>query len=127
MSELAVSPAPSLGLFGNQNGNSHGNGAVKEEVKILFNVSFNYNSYNFRFDNAPDISVKVEKEDDNYTFFRVVRQKNEERRIIDLLKELGLDIKNSKCTLTQASAVDWLSKHKEVLAKEKITLVPQFD
>lgn len=119
MSELAVNPAPSLSLFGHQNGN----GAVKEEVKILFNISFSYNSYNFRFDNAPDISVKVEKEDDNYTFVRIVREKYEERRIIDLLKNLGLDIKNSKCTLTQASAVDWLSKHKDVLAKEKITLV----
>ena len=123
MSELAVNTAPSLGLFGDQQDNSIGNGAVKEEVKILFNVSFNYNSYNFRTDNAADVTVRVEKEDDKYTFFRIVRQVHEEKRIINLLKELGLDLRNSKCTLTQASAVDWLSRNKDVLAKEKIALV----
>ncbi|MCK5366960.1 MAG: ATP-dependent helicase, partial [Cyclobacteriaceae bacterium] len=71
MSELASSPAPSLDLFGQQNGN--GDGAAIEEVKILFAVSFNYNTYNFKADNAADVSVKVENEASIYTFHRIVR------------------------------------------------------
>ena len=123
ISELAVNTAPSLSLFGNQNDNNNGNGTVIEEIKILFDVTFNYNSYNFRADNATEVSVKVENEDDNYTFFRIVRQTREEIRIINLLKGLGLELKNSKCTLSQAKAVDWLSKNRIFLKGENISLV----
>ena len=119
ISELAVNTAPSLSLFDNPNGNDKNT----EEIKILFAVSFNYNSYNFRADNATEISVKVENEDDNYTFFRIVRKTREEIRIINLLKGLGLDLKNSKCTLSQAKAVDWLSKNRIFLKAENIKLV----
>lgn len=121
MSELASNPAPSLDLFGNQNGN--GNGAANEEVKILFAVSFNYNSYNFKADNATDVSVKVENKASSYTFHRIVRQTYEEVRILNLLKDLGLELKNSKCTVSQSKAVDWLSRNKEILAIENIDLV----
>lgn len=119
MSELALKTAPTL--FGDQNGEI--NGSTKEDTKILFDVSFNYNSYNFRTDNASEISVKVEKEGDNYTFYRIVRQIREELRIINLLKDLGLDLRNSKCTVSQASAVDWLSRNRDILAAENITIV----
>lgn len=119
ISELAVNKAPSLSLFDDPNGNDK----ITEEIKILFDVSFNYNSYNFRADNAAEISVKVENEDDNYTFFRIVRQNREEIRIINLLKGLGLELKNSKCTLSQAKAVDWLSKNRIFLEAENINII----
>lgn len=121
MSELALNTAPIPTLFGDQNGEK--NGSTKEDIKILFDVSFNYNSYNFRTDNASEISVKVEKEGDNYTFFRIVRQIREELRVINLLKDLGLDLRNSKCTVSQARAVDWLSRNRDILTAENITLV----
>jgi SNF2 family DNA or RNA helicase len=121
MSELALNTSPVPTLFGDHNGPN--NGADKEDIKILFDVSFNYDSYNFRTDNASEVSVKVEKEGDQYTFFRIVRQIQEELRIITLLKELGLDLRNSKCTVSQASAVDWLSKNKNVLTDENIQIV----
>jgi len=119
MSELAINQAPSLGLFEDQNGAT----AVKEDVKILFDVSFNYNSYNFRADNSTAISVKVESEAENYTFYRIVRKNQEELRILNLLKDLGLDLKNSKCTLSQSKAIDWLSRNKDILTAESIKLI----
>lgn len=121
MSELAVNQSASIGLFGQQNGN--GNGAVKEELKILFDVSFNYNSYNFRADNGTEISVTVESEAENYTFYRIIRKNREELRILNLLKDLGLELKNSKCTLSQSSAIDWLSRNQEILNAENIKLI----
>ena len=121
MSELAVSAPPSLGLF--EQPARIGNSAPREEVKILFDVSFNYNSYNFRADNAKAVSVKVESQEENYTFFRIVRKNEEELRILNLLKDLGLELKNSKCTLSQSRAVDWLSRNKEILTAERIRLV----
>jgi SNF2 family DNA or RNA helicase len=121
MSELAVNTNGSPGLFDQKNGN--GNGEAKEEVKILFDVSFNYNSYNFRADNGTEISVKVESEAENYTFYRIVRKIREEVRILNLLKDLGLELKNSRCTLSQSNAVDWLSKNKDILSAERIKLI----
>lgn len=121
MSELAVSSSPSMGLFDQQNGN--GKAAPREEIKILFDVSFNYNSYNFRADNGTPVSVKVESEEENYTFFRIVRKNAEELRILNLLRDLGLELKNSKCTLSQSRAVDWLSRNKEILTAERVKLV----
>ena len=123
VSELAVNPTPSFGLFDQPKDNGNGNESKHEEVKLLFDVSFDYNSYNFRADNGTEVSVKVENEDTNYTFYRIVRKTKEEIRIINLLKDLGLELKNSKCTLTQASAVDWLSKNQEILSQEKISLI----
>ena len=63
-----------------------------EAVKLLFDISFDYNSYNFRADNATEVSVKVENEDTNYTFHRIVRKTGEEIRIFNLLKKLGLKL-----------------------------------
>jgi SNF2 family DNA or RNA helicase len=125
MSELATAQSQTLDLFGNSNGNGNGhdNGTSQEEVKILFDVSFDYNTYNFRADNAGEVSVKVESDADNYTFYRIVRKNQEELRILNLLKNLGLEIKNSRCTLSQARAVDWLSQNHRVLKEEGIRIV----
>jgi len=121
MSELANNQSANPTLFGDSNGN--GNSNEPEEVKILFDVSFDYNTYNFRADNANEVSVKVESEADQYTFHRIVRQNQEEIRILNLLKDLGLEIRNSKCTLSQSKAVDWLSRNRHTLSKEGIKLI----
>jgi len=121
ISELATNTTATPTLFGESNGKQNGN--THEEVKILFDVSFDYNSYNFRADHGVEISVKVENEEDRYTFYRIVRQNQEEIRILNLLKELGLEIRNSKCTLSQSKAVDWLSRNRQVLSEEGIRLV----
>ena len=122
VSELASNILQAPTLFDQPQNN--GNGVRQEEVKLLFDVSFNYNSYNFKADNATEVSVKVENDEfSNYTFHRIVRQTKEEIRIINLLRELGLELKNSKCTLSQSSAVDWLSRNKDILAQENISLI----
>ena len=119
MSELATNISSTPTLFGNQNGN----GDTHEEVKILFDISFDYNSYNFRADHAMDVSVKVENDEDRYTFYRIVRKNEEEIRVLNLLRELGLELRNSKCTLSQSKAVDWLSRNRKMLSAEGIKLV----
>ncbi len=123
MSELAINTSPSLDLFDQTN--SNGKNGQYQEIKILLDISFNYNSYNFRADNAAPVSVKVENQDENYTFYRIIRQNQEEIRVINLLKGLGLDIKNSKCTLKQSEAVAWLTRNSEILKAENIQLIQQ--
>lgn len=123
VTELANNTQQNLNLFGEVvTTPSSGGVLVQEETKILFDITFDYNSYNFRADNAREVSVKVEKEEDNYTFFRIIRQNAEELRIINLLKELGLDLKNSKCVLPLPKAIDWLSRHHRSLNNNGIRL-----
>ncbi|NJN24923.1 MAG: DEAD/DEAH box helicase [Cyclobacteriaceae bacterium] len=119
VSEIARNITPTPSLFDEPNGNSHNN----DEIKLLFDISFDYNTYNFRTDNATEVSVKVEKDDTNYTFYRIIRKISEELRVIKLLRDLGLELKNSKCTLSQTCAVDWLSKNKAALDRENIILL----
>ena len=121
MSELAMNTGAFTDLFGNQVKSS--NGTPVEEVKILFDVSFDYNTYNFRADNAMAVSVDVENDAEKYTFRRIVRKNAEEIRIINLLKELGLELRNSKCTLSQSQAIDWLTRHNKILTSEGIRVI----
>ncbi len=121
MSELASNGGASTDLFGNLQTPVRGQSV--EDVKILFDVTFDYNTYNFRAENATEVSVSVENEAENYTFRRIIRKKEKEVRIINLLKELGLELRNSKCTLSQSQAIDWLSRHRLVLSQENIHVV----
>lgn len=121
MSELASNNYHQTDLFDNK---VQTNGKPFDEAKMLFDLSFNYNSYNFRAENTKDVSVKVvKKENDQYTFYRIIRQKKEEKRILNLLHDLGLKLRNSKGTLSQSQAIDWLSKNRNLLKEENIQFV----
>ncbi len=121
MSELAMNTGAFTDLFGHQVTSM--NGRPVEEVKILFDVSFDYDTYNFRADNAAGVSVNVERQAENYTFRRIVRKNAEEIRIINLLKELGLELRNSKCTLSQSQAIGWLTRNNKILKSEGIKVI----
>ncbi len=98
------------------------------EKKMLFDITFDYDKYNLRAEhNHTGVSVQVDNDGGHYIFRRIVRKTREENRIINLLKELGLNLKNSKCTLPQSQAIDWLSKHKDILNKEQIQLIQKSD
>ena len=125
-SEMATNNSP--GLFpddkagkGAVNGNSVR--ASANDVKILFDISFNYGDENFRADNSTPISVIVDHENDDYTFRRIERDQDEEVRIINKLKSLGLDFKNSRFTTSKSQAVDWLINHVPVLQEENIRVI----
>jgi len=121
MSELAMNNGSFTDLFGKPNTSRVG--PPVEEVKILFDVSFDYNTHNFRADNSTPVSVDVENDAEKYTFRRIVRKNAEELRILNLLKELGLELRNSKCTLSQSQAIDWLTRHNKLLSTEGIRIV----
>jgi SNF2 family DNA or RNA helicase len=119
VSELATNAAAPATLFDDDSQTTKTVSTV-DEVLVVFSLSFDYNDYNFRSDNAPNVSVKVEKAGDDYTFIRIVRRKEDEIRILNLLKTLGLALKNSRCTMPRARAVDWLSMNHEALARAGI-------
>jgi hypothetical protein len=116
-SELAEAQRAELLLYEAASGNgeagtngvatSHANGS-----KILFNLSFRYGSYLFKADTNSETSVRVEQQGEAYTFHKVKRSPSEEKRILKLLRDTGLDIKHARAALPMQQAFGWLTAYR---------------
>ncbi len=98
------------------------NGKPSGESKILFDLSFQYGSYKFRVDHSSPVSVKVESVKDDYIFHRIKRNLPEEKHFLNMLKGLGLEIRNSKVTLDKGVAFSWMQQYREKLVSEGFIL-----
>ncbi len=106
LSEVKSSPGPSMSLFQDSE-----KGEEVEDSKVLLELSYQYGDYEFRADQLRDVSVSLEKGHRGYTFHRVQRRPETEIAMIEDLKERGLDLKNSRVTLPESTAFDWLNTH----------------
>ncbi len=98
--------------------------AGKEETNpgFLFKILFRYDQFRYQADNAPKVNVEMEHSGGKYIFHRIVRKRDEEIKIIHFLKELGLDIRNSRCTLSKPAGILWITENKDKLAEKNIIL-----
>ncbi len=117
-SELA-SNVRELSLFENPNGGAFTSADnVADESKMLFELSYQYGANMFKGDFIVPTSVSVEKQGDSYVFHKIKREIQEEKRALHLLKDLKLDLKNSKITLPKGQAFHWLNENRMLLEKE---------
>lgn len=86
--------------------------------KILFELSFQYGTYSFKADKLKNVSVSVEKQQDDYIFHRVQRESVMEKDYIQTLSKTGLTLKSSRSTLEKGNALSWLNDNLAQL-KEK--------
>jgi SNF2 family DNA or RNA helicase len=114
-SELATQYSPTL--F-----EENGNGKSSDDGKILFELSFNYGTYNYNTENSKDVSVYVEQEADQYTFHRVRRRLDKEKKVITFLNDTDLSLKHSRATLTTAAAFSWIRQNQKFLEASGIEL-----
>lgn len=117
LSFSTVIARPVTTLFDNGDGANQG-----EEDKILMELSFHYGNYKFKADFLSPTSVQVEHIEDNYIFHRIKRSLEEEKHYINLLKTLGLGLKNARATLDKAEAFSWMQEHLERLSDEGFIL-----
>jgi SNF2 family DNA or RNA helicase len=87
---------------------------LKDE-HILFNLVFKYDDFRFDSDSFSGVSVKVREESGNYTFHRVLRQIENEKKFISLLRTLGLETLDGRATLPKLKAFTWLNQNKQSL------------
>ncbi len=113
-------PVTNQSLFREPENNSQPD--LMGDLGFRFSIQFQYNKYKFKTDNAPRVSVEVEKHGNQYVFHRITRDKEKEIYIINLLKTLGLNIRNSRCTLSKSDTFTWISNNKVKLQKENIHL-----
>ena len=111
ISELQSSAPVSLFDQGNTNTSDVGSG------KILIELSFDYEKYNFNADKLSKVSVSLEQINNTYTFHRITRDQEGEKVLIDQLAEKGLQLRNSRITLSKEKAFDWLSAHQDFLSQ----------
>lgn len=118
-SELLNGDSANGDLFGGStNGNGNGHAVTVQDDKIVFNLAFRYGNYLFKADQLNDTSVRVQQEGDEYTFLKIKRDTQKEKRMINKLKERGLDMKNARLAWSKPSAFQWLSMNREMLEDE---------
>jgi len=115
LAELVSTPKQPLSLFEEE----------KSEVvseKMLVELKFQYGDYEFGLSGNADVSVKMEKNGEQFIFKRLVRQTEAEKKIKRALTEEGLDLSRGKLTIAKATVFGWISEHKKWLEANNIEL-----
>ncbi|MEQ9217757.1 MAG: DEAD/DEAH box helicase [Cyclobacteriaceae bacterium] len=119
-----LEPKPVLTFSELAEANSYGtlfdesNGQTKEErSRILFELSFKYGTYSYKADKIKDVSVSLEKLNNDYVFHRIQRNPHQEKQFIRNLTDSGLLLKNSRSTLDKTGAISWLNANLKTLRK----------
>jgi len=86
-----------------------------DQQKLLVELCIAYGEHQFKADQLKEVSVSLEKQEDNYTFHRIKRELDHEKKLVQVLRESGLEIKNSRITLAKTSAFSWLNEHRDTL------------
>src|SRR5205085_5027731 len=84
--------------------NSEGGAGDDEAGKIAFDLSFKYGKHRFRGEAFGAVSVTIEKKDNDYTFHRVKRNVDAEKKYAQTLIKLGLPLKGFRCAVEKAHA-----------------------
>ncbi|MFC4871185.1 DEAD/DEAH box helicase [Negadavirga shengliensis] len=107
---------PSTDMFG-------GKMEDEEEEKMVFDLRFRYGDYTFRADQASPTNVELEKDGDEYVFYKVVRDLQKEAFYGDFLKSRGLAVRNSRQAMSKRMAYDWIMNYKPELDDIGIKIV----
>ncbi len=83
--------------------------------KVLVELSYRYGQHKFKADHLKDVSVNLKKNGQGYTFHRIQRNPGTERELLQDLVERGLKLRNSRVTLSESEAFDWLNDHQKSL------------
>ena len=86
--------------------------ATDEAGKIVFDLSFKYGKHHFRGDAFGAVNVTIEKKGDDYTFHRVKRNIEAEKKFAQTLIKLGLPLKGFRTAVAKAHAFSWLNENR---------------
>ncbi len=86
--------------------------------KMSFKLSFAYGKFTFGANFHSVRSAKMEKQGDDYIFYRICRSTNIEREALEWLAATGLDLRAGKAVLDKSTAFAWLTRHTGELAEK---------
>ncbi|WKV13528.1 DEAD/DEAH box helicase [Marivirga harenae] len=117
ISELVSTSGKNLDLFSNGNKDTEG------ESKLLLELKFQYGEHIFPLGKGEGVSVKVEKEEGQFVFKRLVRNLLKEKSLRDAMIERGLDILKGKITAPKTKTFSWISKNVDWLKENEIEIL----
>jgi SNF2 family DNA or RNA helicase len=107
--------------------NSSSKKEAVEEGKLVFQLTFNYGTYNFNSSTNKAASVKLEETDNSFIFHKVIRDLTFEKQVVSDLDQMGLQIRNGRASVSKLKAFSWIKKHQEALEKEGIFIEQKKD
>lgn len=116
ISELAVVKGQNIGLF------DENESKVESDGNLLLELKFQYGEHTFPLGKGEGVSVKVEKEDGQFVFKRLVRNILKEKSLRDAMVDRGLNILKGKATLPKAVAFSWISKNVDWLSDNNVEI-----
>ncbi|TGD77926.1 DEAD/DEAH box helicase [Hymenobacter wooponensis] len=89
---------------------------------IHFDLSFRYGDHTVHTGHGKRVCVKLEKQNDNYIFHRLIRNLDREQEIISELHDRALEVRNGRAVLEKATAFRWLHNHADDLVRLGFTV-----
>ena len=93
-----------------------------EESRIFFELKFKYGTQTYSANQVLPVSVEVENEDNQYTFHRIKRNVDGEKKSIQILIESGLNLKSSQTTMGMGEAFSWIRNTQKFIEDAGISL-----
>ncbi len=99
------------------------NSSDNDGSDVMIDLSYRYGSFHFKVDDFSNAwSVHLEKKDNDYIFYKVKRDLENEKRIYDLINSTGLSITNGKITLPKNQAFGWIQRNNDLINTHRITV-----
>ncbi len=98
--------------------------ATPSPDRLYFDLGFRYGDALVPFDPGKRVSVRLEQQDGNYTFHRLLRSADEEHTAVAALAARGLALPDGRVALDRVAAFQWLHDHAEALAAEGFAVEP---
>ncbi len=120
ISEILPAKQATNTLFEQKNTENNEN---NDENKIIFDLSFRYGTYTFRFDSlSAEAYVNVAQAGDSWIFHKVRRDLKYEKAQVNFLKSLSLDVRQGRILLPKRSAFSWLQQNVRVLEENNFEI-----
>lgn len=93
-----------------------------EPQKFVFNLTFDYDGLHIKPTDDREVVVKLDSENEAYTFHRVKRKFTYENEVINYINGLNLQLQGGKGVLQAGEAFDWILLNKSQLEERGIEL-----
>jgi len=94
----------------------------EQSGQILFQLQFDYGRQRCAPHEEGSTLVELKRHNDNYTFYKTIRNLAKEEAILRSLREKGLVLKKGRAIREAGAALAWIDTHREALLDEGFVL-----
>ncbi|MEN8248312.1 MAG: SNF2-related protein [Bacteroidota bacterium] len=95
---------------------------VGDKAKIVFELNFQYGSYEIRADISDKVVVRLEEKEGGFIFHRINRWKSKENDYLRDLENTGLSMRSARLSLPVSEAIKWIKDYTQGLEEKGFTI-----